>query len=122
MNNKSVKIILTIILTLISFWGVSQIKNKADSVILKNFELIRNYLSNPNSDMSMKRVKAVYFFENLTGIPSESDSDYIGKTAPTKKDLDLWYAWYEFNKENIFWDDNLKLIKFFKIIQPPKYE
>jgi hypothetical protein len=43
--------------------------------------------------------------EDITGIQSESDGDYIGRYKPTLNDYKRWSDWLEKNRDRLYWDD-----------------
>lgn len=90
------------------------------SIVNKQLTIIRNCLENPNSDTLLKRVGVIQFFTNLTGIPSESDGNYIGQTTPTQRDYFMWSNWLLLNESSLKYDKKSNTIILNKVIQPPK--
>ncbi len=67
----------------------------------KNLLLLKSFLDGkPDSKLTI--IKVVNYFENLTGIESDSDGSDIGKFNPTVKDYIKWKKWYESNKERLY--------------------
>ncbi|HEX6169708.1 MAG TPA: hypothetical protein VFZ33_08445 [Chitinophagaceae bacterium] len=121
MNTIFYRVILISIFTQFSSKMNGQVKSDADSIMIKNLDVIEKYISNPNSTSSPGMNIYISFFTNLTGIPSESSLDYMGQHNPTKKDFESWYVWYVYNKKNLSWDNDAKVIVLNKRISPPKY-
>lgn len=121
MNIIFYRIILISVIAQFSIKVNGQVKSAADSIIIKNLDVIEKYVSKPNSDSLPFMSIYISFFTNLTGIPSESDGDYMGQHNPTKKDFESWYVWYIYNKKNLFWDNDAKVIVLNKRISPPNY-
>jgi hypothetical protein len=91
------------------------------SIISKQLLVIKNYLDDPNSDTTLKRVSVIRFLTFLTGIGSESDGNYIGQLSPTKRDYLLWEQWLIINRENIFWDEKSGAVIIHNERKPPKW-
>ncbi|HMK20203.1 MAG TPA: hypothetical protein VK492_18515 [Chitinophagaceae bacterium] len=121
MNTIFYRTILVSIIVQFSIETNGQTKSDADSIIIKNLNVIEKYISSPNSSSLPDMNIYISFFTNLTGIPSESDGDYIGQHNPTKKDFESWYVWYVYNKKNLSWDNDAKVIVLNIRISPPKY-
>ncbi|GAA4436490.1 hypothetical protein GCM10023188_29610 [Pontibacter saemangeumensis] len=88
--------------------------DKAYQEVENRLQIIKGYIDNGDSDPSLRRVEAIIFFENLTGIVSESDGNDIGKMEPTESDYQKWNKWYILNKSRIYWDsktENVRLIE-----------
>lgn len=71
---------------------------KAHQEVENRLKIIKGYIDNGDSDPSLRRVEAINFLENLTGIESESDGSDIGKMEPTESDYQKWNNWYLLNK------------------------
>lgn len=75
--------------------------SKTCNEVEKNLLLLRSFLdSKPDSKLTI--IKVVNYFENLTGIESDSDGSDIGKFNPTVQDYIKWKKWYESNKERLY--------------------
>jgi hypothetical protein len=78
---------------------------KTDSIcslkFVQSLNVIKQYLNNNNSDTALKRVSAIHFLTMISGIPSESDGNYIGQLDPTYKDYSNWQNWYLKNRHKI---------------------
>lgn len=115
------------VLSFFAFLGSCQTSfpQKVDSACLKivnlQLEIIKNYLGDPNADTSLKRVDAINFLTELTGIPSESDGNYIGQTMPTKRDYLMWSKWLILNETSITIDKKLNKIMVQKFVKLPGY-
>jgi hypothetical protein len=59
----------------------------------------------------MKVNPAIDFLEQVTGISSHSDVNYLGRFYPTKEDYDNWLNWFKNNKSRLYWDDREKKVK-----------
>ena len=121
MNTIFYRVLLISVIAQFSIEMNGQVKSAADSIIIKNFDVIEKYISNPNSNSLPDMNIYISFFTNLTGIPSESSLDYMGQHNPTKKDFESWYVWYVYNKKNLSWDNDAKVIVLNIRISPPKY-
>jgi hypothetical protein len=92
----------------------------AYSLIEKSLKVVKDYLRETNSSDVTSRALVVDFLTRLTGIPSQSDGDYIGQYSPTSQDYESWLKWYRLNKEFIYWNANTKRVIVKKEISPPK--
>jgi len=100
----------------------AQVTDSSGYVIVKNqLAIIKNFLANPNSDTTLKRVSVIKFLTILTGITSESDGNYIGQLNPTQNDYTLWERWLILNQESIYWDKKTENIIIHKTVKPPKF-
>ncbi len=68
------------------------------------------FVTDVDSDSSLRRVEAVYFMEKLTRLYSESDANDIGKLNPAKKDYNKWNEWFKQNKSKLQWSKRRKRI------------
>ena len=76
----------------------------------KRLEIIRDYVDGKNDDTTLKRVEAISFLEQLTGIQSQADGTEVGKLNPTQLDYNKWANWYEVNKDKLYWDSRKKKV------------
>ena len=112
----------TMFCVLFIFLGFNDVRaQKIDSVVIKvveaNLNVINEYLN--KKETSLQKISdAIIFFTELTGIASESDGNYYGQFHPTKNDLKAWASWYHLNKENLFWDKELKSVILYKKVKP----
>ena len=106
------------------WFNSSSFAQKIDSsclrIVTTQLNIIKKYLENPNSDSLLKRVGVIQFFTNLTGIPSESDGNYIGQTTPTQRDYFMWNNWLLLNESSLKYDKKSNTIILNKVIQPPR--
>jgi hypothetical protein len=61
----------------------------------------------------------ITFFSHLTGIPSDSDGNYMGQYHPSERDYILWKNWLVSNRYNIKYnkDSNMIYLKV-KVVLP----
>jgi len=106
------------------WFNSSSFAQKIDSsclrIVTTQLNIIKKYLENPNSDSLLKRVGVIKFLTKLTGIPSESDGNYIGQTTPTQRDYNMWSNWLLLNESNLKYDKKSNTIILNKVIQPPR--
>lgn len=62
-------------------------------VIAEQRQILVDYLEDPSSDTEVKRVGAISFFEELTGIDSNDNPTHFGKINPTREDIERWDKW-----------------------------
>jgi len=84
--------------------------NKAWTLIESQLKIIELFVYKESFDSSAKYIDALYFFEDLTNIQSESPLNYAGKWWPTINDYKKWRRWFKKNKSNIYWDNMKKII------------
>jgi len=98
-----------------------QVKSVADSIVIKNLDIIEKYISNPNSNSLPDMNIYISFFTNLTGISTESSLDYMRQHNPAKKDFESWSVWFVYNKKDLSWDNDAKVILLNIRISLPNY-
>ena len=104
--NKSINLMSWIFL-LFAQTVSCQIYNDSNKIACLRLEKqlleIKEYVE--DIDIQMNGVaNAVDFFEDLTGIESESGGTYLGKLNPSKKDFLAWNNWYDINREKLWID------------------
>ena len=102
-------------LIIIIFNGTSaysqSVKNeRAIDEVEKRLKIIKDFVTDVDSDSSLRRVEAVYFMEKLTKLYSESDANDVGKLNPTERDYKKWNEWYEQNKSKLQWNKRKKKV------------
>ncbi|MDU1889467.1 MAG: hypothetical protein E6767_02150 [Dysgonomonas sp.] len=88
--------------------------DSAINIFEKRINILGNYISGEN-EFSINYISYVILnFELLTGIESESDSQYIGKISPTESDIRRWKLWFNKNKEHLCWYREKEILYFKK--------
>jgi hypothetical protein len=91
----------------------------AYSIISKNLAVVKKYVESERDSIFLDFGNVIGFFINLTGIPPESFfENSINPVHATKSDYKRWETWIVLNRNNIYWDENEKLILIKKTVQP----
>ena len=93
------------------------IDSTVERIVDVNLNVISNYLDKKENSLQ-KISDAVNFFTDLTGIVSENKEVYYGQFHPTVKDLEAWRKWYQYNKDYLFWDREIKSVLLYKKVKP----
>lgn len=84
----------------------------AINVYEQRIAMLREELSRDTFNISM--LNEIMFcmnnFELLTGIESEADASFIGRSAPTLNDVNRWEEWLKDNRLHLCWYEKEKLI------------
>ncbi|MBS4000399.1 MAG: hypothetical protein KGZ71_07960 [Desulfobulbaceae bacterium] len=96
-------IYLFIILNLTSIGCIQNRSTECHEIITfeKHLKIIENYVVFDSLDLSVRRTGSVFFLENVTDIPSESDANFFGKMNPTRTDYLLWSNWFNEHKDSL---------------------
>lgn len=73
----------------------------AQKIFMDHLQNISDFIKDENLDSSGRRIKSVFFLEQVTGIYSESKISTFGKMNPTADDLEKWTNWYNDNKDDM---------------------
>jgi hypothetical protein len=84
---------------------------KVDSFFSYHFKVLDSIANNKFNDSTLRCIESIKFMEINTGISSNTDGNFFGKTSFTKEDLKSWHEWYTQNKKSLYWDEKEKTIK-----------
>ncbi len=94
-----------IIVLLFSILAVGCLDKKACDIYNNNLALVKDGIEGKKG-VDFRRVSdALDFFENLTGVKSTANVNYVGRFKPGKDDYRNWAAWYEKNKNRLYLDE-----------------
>ena len=112
------KTLFILIMCALSLQSEAQaIDSTVERIVDVNLNVISNYLDKKENSLQ-KISDAVNFFTDLTGIVSENKEVYYGQFHPTVKDLEAWRKWYQYNKDYLFWDREIKSVLLYKKVKP----
>lgn len=86
----------------------------AKDIFLENLTAFEK-LKDENESISLDRVyESREFLIEITGITYELEKPFDMPAFPPEKTLKDWRAWYETNKDRLYWDEKEKKIKVHK--------
>jgi hypothetical protein len=100
------------------FFLNAKAQDSAQQIVKKNLDVIESFVNEKYPKKPFVGWSSVSFLTKLTGIPSSTGGDYGGSLPPDSQDLNYWKVWYNLNKDNIYWDNKLKVIVLHKQIDP----
>jgi hypothetical protein len=99
------------ILVLISILLMGCYNKKACEIYCQNLTVIKERLDK-KKDQQLEDVNlAILFFEEITGIYSQSNGNYVGRYSPTQVDYDKWLNWLKKNHSRLYWDEKDQKVK-----------
>lgn len=97
--------------------GAQSTDSTIERIVNVNLRIISDYLDKKENSLQ-KISDAVNFFTDLTGMVSENKEAYYGQFHPTVKDLEAWRKWYQYNKDYLLWDKEIKSVVLYKKVKP----
>lgn len=90
--------------------GQAEPDERVETLWLKNVSTVQAAIN--GSFRSHELEASLRFFQNLTGIPSRVEGNYIGPlpTENLSEDLAQWNKWYDDHVEELCWDEDRERI------------
>jgi hypothetical protein len=113
MNNIKLILLLSLVNVKFALFAQNPNEQKIDSVLNMKMDVLAKIAYSTDwieIDSIHNTKEYVLFFERLTGIPSNADDSFVGKTYASKEELLAWRDWIWANKSQLIWEPKGKTV------------